>query len=102
MGKRKLRTFICQWCGKEYRTYKRLSRFCSSECKCHGVAQRPDDTKCWGCKKATGFCSWSEKFIPIEGWKATPTKVKISNRWNGEVLFTDSFIVHECPLFERG
>ena len=100
MRRRKLNTLICENCGKVFRSFRK-SKYCSVICSNRGRTSTTD-TICWDCKRATGFCSWSEKFIPVEGWKATPTKVKIVNRQNGENIFTDSFIVHECPLFERG
>lgn len=48
--------------------------------------EQEHDTLCWGCEKASGRCSWSKKFVPVEGWKAIPT--------------TKSFDVYECPEFE--
>lgn len=92
---------ICKYCGKKFYS-KWRNLYCSPECKARANYTKNESTICWDCKKATGFCSWSEDFTPVEGWKATPTRVKISNRQNGEDIFTDSFIVHECPLFERG
>ena len=56
-------------------------------------------TLCWECKKASGGCSWSKKFVPVEGWDATPTKV-----WVGHTSakpYIDSFHVNECPEFEQ-
>lgn len=28
---------------------------------------------CWHCEKATGGCSWSKSFTPVEGWTAKPS-----------------------------
>ena len=61
------------------------------------------DTLCWDCAKATGKCSWSKNFVPVEGWEADPTKVKNGFiTWKGRKIFSlvDSFDVHECPEFE--
>lgn len=100
MRRRKLNTLICENCGKVFRSFRK-SKYCSVICSSRGKTSTKD-TICWDCKKATGFCSWSEKFIPVEGWKATPTIVKIANNYGKNKTFDDSFIVHECPLFERG
>jgi hypothetical protein len=61
--------------------------------------KKEHETLCWRCQKAGGKCSWSKSFIPIEGWKAIPTKLKINDRSrrDGE---TDSFDIYECPEFE--
>ena len=50
-------------------------------------------TLCWDCANATGKCPWSEELIPVKGWTAVPTKHKSTVQ--------SSFIVFECPLFER-
>ena len=50
------------------------------------MQEQEHDTLCWGCEKACGGCSWSKKFVPVEGWKAIPTE--------------KSFDVYECPEFE--
>ena len=46
-------------------------------------------TICWTCANATGKCPWSEDFIPVEGWTATPVHTDDH----------DSFFVHKCPLY---
>jgi len=55
-------------------------------------------TKCWDCKKAVGGCSWAREFIPVEGWKAVQTKLKLHNKLADEGCL--SFIVLECPEFK--
>lgn len=55
------------------------------------------DTLCWTCEWAAGKdekCPWAKSLTPVEGWKATPTKISV---YEG---YTDSYIVHECPLYE--
>lgn len=47
---------------------------------------------CFDCKKAVGGCSWSEKFEPVEGWKAEPSII---------AGYIESYYITECPLFER-
>ena len=56
-------------------------------------------TLCWDCKRANGGqdgCSWSKWFIPVEGWDAEPTQMRIMA---GNT--TDSYIVMHCPQFLR-
>lgn len=55
------------------------------------------DTLCWTCKKATGGgdCPWANHFKPVDGWDATPTYIKTVGK------VEPSYIVNECPLFER-
>lgn len=52
---------------------------------------------CWDCKKAvTCECSWADNFTPVEGWKAVPT---VKKPYKGRPM--KSFLVYECPEFER-
>lgn len=55
--------------------------------------RKPKNTICWECRKATGGCSWSEYKVnrPVAGWAVMPTNI------NG----IESYIVLECPEFER-
>ena len=60
-------------------------------------------TLCWDCSKACGGCPWSRRsHRPVQGWIATPTKLKLRAKSNpyGE-SFDSSYIVHSCPLFVR-
>jgi hypothetical protein len=98
--KRILKTITCKGCGKVFASYRSL-QYCSRACAGNATKGKKD-TICWNCKRATGFCSWSEKFIPVKGWKATPTIIKIANRYGKNKTYDNSFLVHECPLFERG
>ena len=60
------------------------------------------DTLCWHCANAvpnragTRGCSWSKKFIPVEGWEALKTNVFASNGKN-KTRVTQSYIVKSCP-----
>ena len=53
---------------------------------------------CWTCSKAlpNRGCSWSDKFIPIEGWDAFPTIKKSRN-----AKPVHCWHVEKCPLYER-
>ena len=52
------------------------------------------ETICWECAKACGECPWSDgSFTPVDGWVATPTKVKCRYK------IIDSYLVEKCPLF---
>ena len=59
---------------------------------CSGFKPRPD-TLCWDCKNSTtNGCEWAKSFTPVDGWKAIPSVA-------GE---SDSYLVLECPKFEKG
>lgn len=51
----------------------------------------PPPTLCWQCGNICGGCSWSERFEPVEGWVAIPTKVGHYG--------LQSFVVLKCPAF---
>ena len=53
-------------------------------------------TLCWTCQRATGFCSWSHDFRPVQGWVATPTIIYTRYGTTPEI---ESFEVIECPLY---
>ena len=92
---------ICKYCGKVFYA-KGNKLYCSEECKARAYYTKNDVTLCWSCKRATGSCSWSEDFTPVEGWEAIPTKVKVAKSKGRNKTFTDSYLVRKCPLFERG
>lgn len=50
---------------------------------------------CYDCANACGGCSWSRSFTPVEGWTATPSKIK-----NGDSVYIDTYHVTACPYFE--
>lgn len=59
---------------------------------CSGFKPRPDSL-CWDCKNSTtNGCEWAKSFTPVDGWKAIPSVA-------GE---SDSYLVLECPKFEKG
>lgn len=62
-----------------------------------GTKKDKSGTKCWTCANALGGCSWSRRFKPVRGWKATPTL--INTQYVGG---TPSFEVHECPEYRKG
>lgn len=56
-------------------------------------------TLCWRCRHAvpsasTG-CSWSRRFVPIEGWTAE----KHQQKQSGSVY--ETYCVISCPLFQK-
>lgn len=66
---------------------------------------RKRETLCWKCANAvpckrdgTG-CSWSKRFIPVEGWTAEQAWLGLCNK-DGRV--TDTYTVHACPQFVKG
>lgn len=52
-----------------------------------------DDTLCWNCARAVGYCSWSQFFEPVKGWVAEK---------NTEHDSAESYAVMACPLFLKG
>ena len=50
-------------------------------------------TICGDCKRSAGQCSWSAKFVPVEGWEAIPTKISVGSSYD------DSYAVLSCPEF---
>ena len=62
-----------------------------------------DGTLCWNCQRATGLCSWSEKFIPVEGWVAdrNDIRIEVQNQYTRATKYDESYFVRECPLFVR-
>ena len=97
--KRTITVRVCKYCGKRFVT-KTKRQYCSRECAAMSKRSNAKDTLCWECEKATGGCSWSDKLIPVEGWEAIPTEVKMT------VYSTvNSYKIVNCPLFssdERG
>ena len=100
-NKRPLKTKKCQYCGAEFKA-RTNRRYCSQYCA--GIAGRYKkttvDTICWNCKNATGGCSWSEDFTPVEGWKAKPTTLKV--RSGKYINYVKSYVVRKCPKFVEG
>ena len=102
----------CKWCGKVLKKYgnqKFCNRTCYAEYKRNTAmpVYRPHgkkgvrDTICWECRNANDSCPWhSEKHSPVPGWSATPTRVRMSVCGN-RARYADSYIVHECPGFEK-
>ena len=64
------------------------------------MAQRKKETLCWDCQKANCGCSWSRFYVPVKGWVATPTKIKVYDYCARGVLI-DSYNVSSCPEFVK-
>lgn len=59
---------------------------------------KTEQTLCWRCKKSyLGGCDWADDFRPVEGWNATRKDIHSSDHKTFE-----SYVVHDCPKFERG
>lgn len=59
---------------------------------------------CTTCARAVGFCSWSERLQPVEGWDAEPTKVKHQvgrGEKSKEASVMESYRVKACPLYVK-
>ncbi len=65
----------------------------------------PRETLCWYCKNAVpskgtrAGCSWSRKFEPVSGWNADETILKCHGGYDEKIK---SYLVKECPEFEKG
>lgn len=61
------------------------------------------DTLCWDCKNAVpGIqkgCPWSRAFKPVRGWDAERNDLEIDRGRNSRI---ESYIILNCPLFEKG
>ena len=71
-----------------------------------GLSRPPDTgTLCWACANAvpnregTRGCSWSRRFEPVEGWRATETRLYDGSRREETIV---SYHVRSCPEFEEG
>ena len=62
-------------------------------------------TLCCDCVRAgygdDSTCPWERSFEPVPGWKAKPTRLLQSRKPNGKPIYDDSFLVMECPLYEK-
>ena len=93
---------VCANCGKKF-LGRANARYCSRKCANTGnLNPNVSETLCWSCKHATnkyGRCSWSRWGLPVPGWKAIVTKLKaLKGKGNLEIR---SYIVRECPLYEK-
>lgn len=63
---------------------------------------RLSTTICWDCAKACCGCSWSRFYIPVEGWKATPTVIRNIQTTDVDSIQSSitSYKVIFCPEFE--
>lgn len=93
-----MKVAMCKVCGKYFFTKSASKEFCSDECR-QKEAQRIKDEDaqlCWRCSNACGGCSWSQNFIPVEGWDAEPVIIKDSE---GDI---NSYKIKKCPQFIKG
>lgn len=52
---------------------------------------------CWNCQNATGGCNWSRNLTPVEGWTATPIKIKRTVQdIRGSI---SGYQIHSCPEY---
>ncbi len=54
------------------------------------------NTLCWSCKRSIGDCEWSNFFVPVYGWNAEKTTIRMGTRR------TESYRVISCPKYIRG
>lgn len=105
----------CKRCGRRFEVKGRNQKYCSISCRelayiqsqaykaKRNVKIRKDEQPCWHCAKATGGCSWSRSFKPVDGWKAKKTIIM-----NGiEIIdkqprICHSYKIESCPEFIYG
>ncbi len=89
---------ICKVCERYFFTKSTSKEYCSDECKQELIRQRQEENGqlCWQCKNACGGCSWSQSFIPIEGWEAEPNTIRDDE---GDIR---SYRIIKCPQFIKG
>lgn len=100
---------VCPVCGKVV-LRRGGAKYCSKSCAWkakQGQSKKKElpklsatGTLCWHCEWATGKegkCPWARSLKPVPGWTAKKVTLKISKG-----VYTDSYIVKECPLFREG
>ena len=103
----------CKFCGKEFVRIGTGQKYCKPACRERAKRKRQKEfyekrlemnkpykkhsnaTLCWQCQNATGGCSWSQDFTPVEGWDAKRTRIRLEKG----AKYTESFIVKKCPKF---
>ena len=46
-------------------------------------------------------CSWEKEFVPVPGWKAKKTKLKVQSGPKYRIRYIDSYDVQKCPLYKE-
>ena len=89
----------CHECGKAFAAKSINRKFCSRKCKIQNGKHKQEEKAqlCFNCSYATGGCSWSRQFVPVQGWDAEPTIIRDS-----ESDDISSFRIKSCPQFLRG
>lgn len=59
------------------------------------IKSNQSNTICWNCDKCGGGCSWSHDLTPVKGWEVDEDYTLFHGKKE------DSYIVKECPLFEK-
>lgn len=85
------KTKICEVCSKEFQGAD-YRRYCSARCRTISLNSTYNKNMqlCWTCQRATGFCSWSARLKPVEGWNAK--KVVLGD---GNITYK----IKACPLY---
>ena len=93
-----MKVAMCKVCGKYFFTKSINKTFCSDECRQAEIQRKKDENSqlCWCCKNACGRCSWSQSFVPVEGWDAELVVIKDIE---GDI---DSYKIKKCPEFIKG
>lgn len=71
-----------------------------------GTKGMPKRQLCETCYYASGAikngfkCPWADRFEPVEGWDASPTRKR--NQYGKTFVYVDSYIIRVCPHYEEG
>ena len=79
--------------GEAYDVIREVPKIGKIECNSLNQAKMLEKSICNGCARSVGFCSWSESFEPVKGWKAEDS-FDVDGSWY-------SYCVRECPLFMK-
>ena len=100
MKKKKTIARRCERCGKIFFTSDVRRKYCGKMCRSEAKQDKYElkGQPCWKCSKYCKGCSWSEGFIPVDGWIAQPTLIKNKK---GEIE-NRSYDIIFCPQFQEG
>jgi len=97
----------CTKCSRRVRLYSsRKNASAAWNRGAYTAGTMSSKTICWECANAVPDragargCSWSRRFEPVKGWKAIRKELRFNDGRGASA--NESYIVLECPQFERG
>ena len=92
-------TKMCVVCGKIFTTTVKNKKCCSK--RCEADERSTGGQLCWSCQNATGKCSWSAGFIPVDGWIALPRIVRNYDNITRKYEETHTYRIKFCPQYMK-